>query len=308
MRFDGWEQWDKPSSGQMIGGEWSVVLHTTEGSTIEGAISALDRQNSWPQFMACPRTGRRIQAIDSSLAGKALSNKSGGVETNRENTIQIEIVGFAHQSQDWSDEWYDWLAEILEPIMDHHGIGKYGPTFYGQGAGFVLATANARQRMSFDQWNEFGGVCGHQHVPENDHWDPGAFRLDKFFDAMGGGIVPKPRIVVPMKKRSNRMVSIFAADGMHFYSVPQEGEFAGALIEEYGMPNRLSRAVLMPAGSCKTGPETALDLLDVVDGSGAFGFVISVLDADGRRVHKHWWKGDAQGNFTGWEHDPGYPN
>lgn len=183
MRFEGWEQWDKPHAGSMIGGEWSLVLHTTEGSTIEGAISALDRQNSWPQLMACPNTKRRIQAIDTEFAGKALSNKSGGVETNRENTIQIEIVGFAAESQDWPDEWYDWLGVILRPIMDHHGIIRTGPRFYGQDAGFTLASPDAPQRMSFDEWNAFGGVCGHQHVPENDHWDPGKFDLTHFLKA-----------------------------------------------------------------------------------------------------------------------------
>jgi hypothetical protein len=30
-------------------------------------------------------------------------------------------------------------------------------------------------RMSPTEWDSFNGVCGHQHVPENTHWDPGAF-------------------------------------------------------------------------------------------------------------------------------------
>ena len=29
-------------------------------------------------------------------------------------------------------------------------------------------------RMGNQEWDQFGGVCGHQHVPENTHWDPGA--------------------------------------------------------------------------------------------------------------------------------------
>ena len=29
-------------------------------------------------------------------------------------------------------------------------------------------------RMTMDAWEVFDGVCGHQHVPENTHWDPGA--------------------------------------------------------------------------------------------------------------------------------------
>jgi hypothetical protein len=30
-------------------------------------------------------------------------------------------------------------------------------------------------RMSNATWNNFTGWCGHEHVPQNDHGDPGAF-------------------------------------------------------------------------------------------------------------------------------------
>jgi LysM repeat protein len=33
--------------------------------------------------------------------------------------------------------------------------------------------------MTFAQWLRFRGVCGHQHVPENDHRDPGAIDINK---------------------------------------------------------------------------------------------------------------------------------
>jgi hypothetical protein len=32
--------------------------------------------------------------------------------------------------------------------------------------------------MSDDEWNAFNGWCGHQHVPENSHWDPGKLNID----------------------------------------------------------------------------------------------------------------------------------
>ena len=32
--------------------------------------------------------------------------------------------------------------------------------------------------MTDQEWDQFGGVCGHQHVPENTHWDPGAIDWD----------------------------------------------------------------------------------------------------------------------------------
>jgi peptidoglycan hydrolase-like protein with peptidoglycan-binding domain len=31
--------------------------------------------------------------------------------------------------------------------------------------------------MSDDDWTKFNGICGHQHVPGNSHWDPGAMDI-----------------------------------------------------------------------------------------------------------------------------------
>ena len=38
----------------------------------------------------------------------------------------------------------------------------------------------AKQRLTARQWDRFNGICGHQHVPNNSHWDPGAFDIHKF--------------------------------------------------------------------------------------------------------------------------------
>jgi len=38
----------------------------------------------------------------------------------------------------------------------------------------------AKQRLTAQQWERFNGICGHQHVPDNSHWDPGAFDITKF--------------------------------------------------------------------------------------------------------------------------------
>jgi hypothetical protein len=35
----------------------------------------------------------------------------------------------------------------------------------------------AKQRLSVDEWTNFNGICGHQHVPINSHWDPGALDI-----------------------------------------------------------------------------------------------------------------------------------
>jgi hypothetical protein len=36
--------------------------------------------------------------------------------------------------------------------------------------------------MKPDEWKMFSGWCGHQHVPNNDHTDPGAIDIDSLMD------------------------------------------------------------------------------------------------------------------------------
>src|SRR5690606_3658218 len=60
------------------------------------------------------------------------------------------------------------MAEIEARTRIPHRCGvEFRP--YPQSYGL-----KARQRMSGDQWETYRGWCGHQHVPENDHGDPGA--------------------------------------------------------------------------------------------------------------------------------------
>ncbi|MBQ1164434.1 collagen-like protein, partial [Streptomyces sp. A73] len=41
-------------------------------------------------------------------------------------------------------------------------------------------------RMSYSKWNNYRGHCGHQHVPENAHGDPGAFPMAAILNAAKG--------------------------------------------------------------------------------------------------------------------------
>jgi len=181
---DGWPVDQKPDSGGMSGGPNKLVIHTTEGGW-EGAYTVLDRNNNWPHLMCEPWPGgRKVQAVPFSHAAKSLMNKPGGVETNRDGAIQVELIGFAANTQDWSDADVDYLGALFRPIVQGLGIGLHAPEFFGQDAGFIVASASAPQRMAFGVWDAFDGICGHQHVPENDHWDPGKFRIDRFLAAL----------------------------------------------------------------------------------------------------------------------------
>lgn len=169
-----------------------AVLHTTEGRSVPtygGGASA-------PNLTATPDLAaqklRWYQHFDIDRSSRALVNLSGGVTTNTNNVVQVELVGTcdpathakwqgAGQTHIYWPEAPDWalaeLAVFLRWLNAQHGVPLVGPakwpaypTSYANGGG---------QRMTGDQWNAFHGVCGHMHVPENTHGDPGAIDFAK---------------------------------------------------------------------------------------------------------------------------------
>lgn len=167
--------------GSYNGGPYKIVLHSTEGGW-DGSMSVFRSRMTAPHFMADPATKRIVQMVPLNRSAYALQNQSGGVETNRDGAIQVEIVGYAGRMHELSDDQLEWLGvKVVRMIVDNApGPIRYtAPRFYGEDAGFTLASSSARQRMSYAEWDAFNGVCGHQHVPENSHWDPGKLNIDK---------------------------------------------------------------------------------------------------------------------------------
>lgn len=168
------------SAGSMNGdGSRKILLHSTEGSSIGGAVSAYRAHNSWPTLTVDCRLRRVVQHLDTDVAARSLRNQAGGVETNRDGTVlvQIELVGFAGDpSSIGHAEDLLWLGrEVIRPIAERHGVPLAStlpwvayPASYGQRAG---------QRLSPGDWDAYSGILGHQHAPENDHGDPGAIDI-----------------------------------------------------------------------------------------------------------------------------------
>jgi len=170
-------------------------LHTTEGTGVPSYADSSGRRGaSAPNFTALPYfAAKRLNwyqhfRVDSS--SRALENRYGGVATNTLNVVQIELVGTCDPKT--RDKWVregrefiywpeapDWaldeLAEFLAWLHEEHGVPLTAPskwpaypTSYANGGG---------QRMTFAEWNNFRGVCGHMHVPENSHGDPGNIKI-----------------------------------------------------------------------------------------------------------------------------------
>jgi len=190
-----WYQDDYPGSPMEVN---VVVLHTTEGRTLPdygGGSSA-------PNLTAVPDLAARrldwFQHFDIETSSRALRNLAGGVETNTLNVCQVELVGtcdpgthakwgssphiFWPEAPDWA------LAEVasfLRWMNTEHGVPLSGPAAWPP---YPSSYANgAGQRMSGAQWSNFKGVCGHMHVPENDHGDPGSIDFSRLIALAKGG-------------------------------------------------------------------------------------------------------------------------
>jgi hypothetical protein len=182
-----------------------VVLHTTEGRTLPdyngGAVA--------PNLTAVPDFANKrlnwFQHFDIDRSSRALVNLAGGVETNTLNVVQVELVGTcdpathakwaaAGQAHIYWPEAPEWalveLAAFLRWMHVEHGVPLSGPskwppypTSYANGGG---------QRMTPAEWEVFKGVCGHMHVPENAHGDPGSIDFGHLLALAKGTTTPAP--------------------------------------------------------------------------------------------------------------------
>jgi hypothetical protein len=195
------------SSGPHVGGPFKIVHHTTEGSTAEGALDAFAQARSDPHFTV--DATRIFQHIDTAESARALRNAPGGVQTNRDSAVQIELVGFAHLPKD--TRALTNLARLCRWIEATHGVPKVWP------AGVPRPAKNGRDPGGHNRdaqtWDGQSGHYGHCHVPENTHWDPGyseselAFLMNASFDAQGALVSPAPEAASrkpPAKARRDR--------------------------------------------------------------------------------------------------------
>lgn len=149
-----------------------IVHHTTEGSSAAGAIGAYRSHGGWPHFtLEWTGDGLRIyQHLPLDVAARALVNGPEAGETNRANCVQIEHAGFAASSESWPAERYAAIASVCRWIEKQTGCrpARVPGTLWG---------TDHPARLSGPAFHSSGGHAAHQHVPGNQHWDPGNFRI-----------------------------------------------------------------------------------------------------------------------------------
>lgn len=146
-----------------------IVWHTTEGTSLPVYAGGQ------PHFTFDPRTNELHQHIPLNRAAKTLKHPAGTVETNRANAIQVELRGYAKDTPTWPPLYYERIAKLARWIETNAGVPSVATVPFAVGV----------PRFTPGAWLAYTGHCGHQHVPYNDHWDPGAFRINEIL-AYGG--------------------------------------------------------------------------------------------------------------------------
>lgn len=159
------------SSGKYTSGVFKIVHHTTEGGSAEGAFAAFSANRSDPHFTV--DSSKIYQHLDTDVAARSLRNAAGGVETNRDHALQIEVVGFAGKAKNKTT--LKNLARLCRWLEQIHNIPPVWP------AGLPKPAKNGKDPgghiRSTEAWAK-SGHFGHCHVPENTHWDPAYTRVE----------------------------------------------------------------------------------------------------------------------------------
>lgn len=209
-----------------------ACLHTTEGRNLPdyGGGGSAPNLTAVPDLAA--RKLRWYQHFDIDRSSRALVNLSGGVQTNTLNVVQVELVGtcdpethtkwgtaphiYWPQAPDWA------LAEVaafLRWLNAEHGVPLAGPSAW---PAYPKSYANGGgQRFTFAQWSAFKGICGHMHVPENTHGDPGAINFPRLI-ALAKGTIPPQEDDVALT--NDDVKKIWLTDG--FYKNPNPDSVA----------------------------------------------------------------------------------
>ncbi|MFD8949474.1 hypothetical protein ACFV0B_11525 [Streptomyces xanthophaeus] len=193
------------------------VIHVTEGRTVPDYRGGRDA----PNFTALPdipnKKLRWFQHFDFDTSSRALMNLAGGVETNTANAVQVELVGTCDERNAvtwggkragvdyifWPDA-PDWalaeLGEFVRWASDNHRVPMQSTvTWKAYKKGQVGGSYGANGvRLTGTQWGAYYGWLGHQHVPENDHGDPGNINFARVLEhARGDATTQQEDIVTP---------------------------------------------------------------------------------------------------------------
>lgn len=170
--------------GSMTGLDAYFTWHTYEApytlSALEGARRLIAAGNE-VHFCLNPVQGGLVQILPADRAARGLLNLDGGVQTNRQGRVhlQVEVIGYAAHPwiEDLTPAGRQDLARMVA-YADSWGVPRTHPN----GDQGPLSATRPKVR-SVTAWNGPGGHFCHGDVPENDHWDHGPIRLSSLWAA-----------------------------------------------------------------------------------------------------------------------------
>jgi hypothetical protein len=210
---------NEKGSGRHLGGPFKIVHHTTEGDEAEGALDTFRRHGSDPHFTVDATT--IYQHVDTDFGAMALKNPEGGVQTNRDSAVQIELVGYAGERK--NPQSLALVARLCRWIEATHHVPRVWPA--GAPRPFKKnSDPTKRGRDPGDHirdaflWDSTGGHYGHSQVPENVHWDPGylpeeaSFVLAADFNESGLLITGNLPALDDQAELAGRLIGTIASD------------------------------------------------------------------------------------------------
>jgi hypothetical protein len=105
--------------------------------------------------------------------------------------IQIELIGYAKDTPDWTDAQYDELGKLLRWLMAEWDIPARLPAAPFVGSEGYGTDAPTRWQ-SFDEMRDFSGVHAHAHAWYSSHWDVGNIHEGKLMDQLTAEPTPEP--------------------------------------------------------------------------------------------------------------------
>lgn len=160
---------------------WKGVQHTTEGSSLPDYRGGADQPHVTIRWRGPKRRGFDVWQHQTLLMGARALVDSNACPVNSTNTFQVELIGSCDRSYasrfnltylpDLGDDFLADLGHFWVKILAVEGLD---PAVIGRWVRYPgSAGSGASQRLSWAQWRRFAGILGHEHVPINEHGDPG---------------------------------------------------------------------------------------------------------------------------------------
>lgn len=95
-----------------------------------------------------------------------------GIDPDRTGrlNVQIETVGYARQDS-WPEAQVSAILALWAWLEEEHGLpARFADVEFDDGASYGYRNEH---ELTLQEWLDLNAWVGHQHVPENTHWDPG---------------------------------------------------------------------------------------------------------------------------------------